>query len=109
MNNQNQEIYYENESGTAMVQRPAMRIAPMQQINISRPNSYKNKQLTIRAENMANHEHFRARLAGEAIVNTASLCSVGDAVVNAVPSSRESVRTIIHDYASSAADRITRW
>ena len=109
MSNQNQEIYYGDESGTAMVQSPAMGIAPMQQINISKPNSYKNKQLAIRAENTASHEHFRARLAGEAIVNTASLCATGDAVVNAVPSSRESVRTIIHGYASSAADRIVRW
>ena len=113
MNNQEYynpgEYYDAPETGTALVAAPAMGIAPLQPIIINRPDSHYNRSLAVRAEKTVSHEQHRVRIAGEAIVNVAALCQLGDACVQAVPSSREPIGIIVRGHAETVRDRIARW
>ena len=104
----NPEYYPENpgalyapQSGTALSAVPAP-----QPLAIAPPDSRFYRRMDRRTSVIATQEHFKARLAGEIIVNTTALSALGDQAISAVPSAEQPVRGIINAYAVHAITRI---
>ena len=108
--NHNQPYYDDGGgAGTSIMNSSPMGLSTIEPLAISDPDSRSHRKLARRAEHTATHEQFRARLAGNAIVQTAALSSIADAVTDAVPSSSQPVRAIVSTFAMSAAEKIARW
>lgn len=105
------QVYYDDAAGagTSIVNSPPMGVMTLEPLTLSNPESRSYRKIAQRAEVTATQEHYRARLAQTAIVNTAALSSIADTVTDAVPSSSQSIRAIVHTYAVSAAEKIARW
>jgi len=108
----NQNEHYYDDGGGAIA--PASYNSPTnimvaEPLSIAKQDSRNYRKTSRRAEDTATHEHFRARLAGHAIVQAGGVIQVANAVADAIPNSSQAVYGIASTFAQSAAERIARW
>ena len=101
-----QEVYYD-----APVHEPVAvyNPTPLPAVTVSNPNSRYNRKLAIRAENAVNHEFHRAKLTNESVTFIGAICQTADTVIQAVPSSRGPITTIVQGCAEAMRNTIMRF
>jgi len=101
-----QEVYYDVPAGGQMT---TYNPTPLPAVTVSNPNSWYNRKLAIRTEKAVNHEFHRAKLTNESVTFIGAICQTADTVIQAVPSSRGPITTIVQGCAEAMRNTIMRF
>ena len=103
----NQEIYYEADPGTAMTyQNPAMAIATLPSFAIAQPDTRFGRRLEARGERAVATANMQSGAVNEAVLRVGAVCATAQAVINVVPLAQGPVTRIIHGLADNVVKQI---
>jgi len=101
-----QEVYYD-----VPVNEPVAVYNPtsLPAITVGNSDNRYNRKLAIRAENAANREFHRSGITNESVTYIGAICKTAEAVIQAVPSSRGPIATVIQGCAEAMRNTIMRF